>query len=321
MTNPPKKLSAEGQGLVHDLRDVVEQAKVLLLTKNHGNLLQDFIWESQNIDAASASTPNAPVSKETAKQHGNQALGGLRTLGTLIVSNGQFRKLCKLKTRPPTFVSYLLTTCIVNDATILLRDMAGDAAQKAAEKVNPSQDALEQIDRPADDNTWHDVPDLSKDNIKNQLKDTYDKNAPVKSKDLKDAAGDATEEAHPGGSRDPKDAARIAANDQRSGGSSGIDAVSGLASGAQTLKDRASQNIPDEHKDKARELKETGKKQAKNYLSKKMPEERREQTIWRLKKMLVEIQGHPDCKLPFHKLLHNFDTNDKLQTAKPLLLS
>lgn len=35
----------------------------------------------------------------------------------------------------------------------------------------------------------------------------------------------------------------------------------------------------------------------KNYLSDKVPKERREQTIWRLKKMIIEIQGHADCKL------------------------
>lgn len=95
MTNPSKKLSAEGQGLVRDFRDVAEQAKHLLLTKNHGNLLQDFIWQTQQIDGGNAALPGAPVDKETAKQHGNQALDGLRTLGTLIVSNGQFRKLRK----------------------------------------------------------------------------------------------------------------------------------------------------------------------------------------------------------------------------------
>jgi hypothetical protein len=35
----------------------------------------------------------------------------------------------------------------------------------------------------------------------------------------------------------------------------------------------------------------------KSYLSEKIPKERREQTIWRLKKMIIEIQGHADCKL------------------------
>jgi hypothetical protein len=95
MANPSSKLSAEGRSLVADFKDVVEQAKHLLLTKNEGNLLQDFIWQAQQIDGGNAALPGAPIDKETAQQHGNQALEGLRTLGTLLISNGQFRKLCK----------------------------------------------------------------------------------------------------------------------------------------------------------------------------------------------------------------------------------
>lgn len=86
--------------MVADLKDVIEQAKVLLLTKNEGNLLQDFIWQTQLVSGGNASTPSAPVSKDQAKRQGNEALEGLRTLGTLIVSNGQFRKLCKFIDRP-----------------------------------------------------------------------------------------------------------------------------------------------------------------------------------------------------------------------------
>lgn len=93
MASPSSRLSSEGRDLIADVRDVVERAKILLLTKNEGNLLQDFIWQTQNISGGNAGTPNAPIDKETAKQHGNQALDGLRTLGTLILSNGQFRKL------------------------------------------------------------------------------------------------------------------------------------------------------------------------------------------------------------------------------------
>jgi hypothetical protein len=95
LTNPSQRLSSEGRELVNDLRDVIEKAKVLLLTKNEGNLLQDFIWQTQNISGANAALPGAPIDKATAQQHGNQALDGLRTLGTLILSNGQFRKLRK----------------------------------------------------------------------------------------------------------------------------------------------------------------------------------------------------------------------------------
>lgn len=91
MTSPSRKLSAEGQGLVRDFQEVVTQAKYMLLTKNEGNLLQDLIWQTQQLDGGNVATPNAPVDKETAKQHGNQALDGLRTLGTLIITNGVYR--------------------------------------------------------------------------------------------------------------------------------------------------------------------------------------------------------------------------------------
>jgi hypothetical protein len=180
----------------------------------------------------------------------------------------------------------------VNDATILIRDIAGDAAQKAASKVNPTQEQLSQIDQPADDNTWHDVPNMSAGNIKQQLKNTYSKKAPINKGDVQDVAGDASQAAHPSGSRDPADTAALVNQDQQQGTISGLDAQSGLQNGAATLRQRASDNIPEDKKNKARQTRE----RTKNYLGSKMPQERREQTIWRLKKLVIEIQGHPDCR-------------------------
>lgn len=95
LNQPSKNLSDEGKVLVADVRDVIEKAKILLLTKNQGNLLQDFIWQTQSIGTNGVAKPNAPVQKDQAKQHGQEALEGLRTLGTLIITNGQFRKLCE----------------------------------------------------------------------------------------------------------------------------------------------------------------------------------------------------------------------------------
>lgn len=180
----------------------------------------------------------------------------------------------------------------MSDATVLIRDMAGDAAQKAASKVNPSEDELNQIDEPAEDNTWHDVPDLSKDNLKSQAKSKYNEQKPFSRSDAKNALGDATQAAHPTGSRDPTDAAELAYRDQQQGGNSGMDAQHGARQGASNLRDQARQNIPDETQDKARE----GRDRTKGYLKDKIPEERRDQTIYRLKKMIVEIQGHQDCE-------------------------
>lgn len=97
LSQPNKKLSTDGQGLVTDLRNVIEQAKILLLTKNSGNLIQDFIWQTEQIGAGDAHAVNAPIDKDTAKQHGNEALSGLRTLGELLITNGQFRKLRMLR--------------------------------------------------------------------------------------------------------------------------------------------------------------------------------------------------------------------------------
>lgn len=100
--SPSKKLSTEGQELVGDAKIAMEQAKMLLLTKNDGNLLQDFIWHCEQLGTVSdnTSTPNAPVDKATAQQDGNQALEGLRTLGTLLITNGQFRKLREYYSSP-----------------------------------------------------------------------------------------------------------------------------------------------------------------------------------------------------------------------------
>lgn len=246
--------------MVADLKEVIKQAKHLLLSKNQGNLLQDFIWDCQQLDGGNANLPGAPTDKETAKQHGNEALDGLKTLGTLILSNGQFRKL-------------------LDDALVLFRDMAGDAASNAANKVRPDEDRLNQIDQPAEDNTWHEVPDLSKDNIKNQASSLYNQNKPFSREDAKDAASTGADQAQQQPTSDNQQAAQA-----------------GATSAAQQLKDKAQANIPDEHQEKARDAKNAAAQRSKQYLSKKMPQERREQSIWRLKKMIVEIQGHSDCK-------------------------
>jgi len=265
-TSPSKRLSAEGQALTNDLQKVIEQAKLLLLSKNEGNLIQDFIWQTQQIGAGDAQKPGAPIDKDTAKQHGNQALEGLRTLGQLLITNGQFRKL-------------------LSDASVLIRDIAGDAAQNAANKVNPSEDQLQNIDRPAEDNVWHEAPNLSKDNLKSQVQSRV----PIGKKDLDRAGQNAAQATNPDGSTDPADAAQRAAQDQQQG-TSQTDPRAGASAAAKDLKETASANMDEKDKQKAKEVRQ----KTENYLKGKMPKERREQLIWRLKKMVVEIQGHQD---------------------------
>lgn len=169
--------------------------------------------------------------------------------------------------------------------------MAGDAAQSAANRINPSEDELNDIDRPAPDDTWHDVPD-----VKGQLKQRYQEQKPFGRSEMKQAMGNATQAGNPGESRDPADAADLAVRDYREGGSGG-NAQEGLRAGVDTLRGHASENIPDETKDKAKDKAHHARESGQEYINKKIPQERRDQAIFRLKKMITEIQGHRDCKI------------------------
>lgn len=273
ISSPSAKLSPEGRALVADAQEVVKQAKHLLLSKNDGNLLQDFIWQTQQFDPKSVSTPGAPVNKEQAQQHGKQALDSLRTLGTLIITNGQFRKLLK-------------------DATILLRDMAGDAATNAATCVRPSEDQLAQLDHPAADNTWHEAPNMSKDSLKGKFQSYYKGNP---KEDVKAAVSEGTSEAQATGSSDAQDPATTTAAGQQAGG--------GVAATTDALRSNVSENVDAETKEKARSRREEYRERAKNYFSRKIPQERRDQTVWRLKKMVLECQQHPNYYQAIQALL------------------
>ena len=57
----------------------------------------------------------------------------------------------------------------MSDAVVLIRDMAADASQNAANVIRPPEEQLAQIDEPAEENTWHEKPNLSKEDIKQRL--------------------------------------------------------------------------------------------------------------------------------------------------------
>lgn len=94
LTSPSKELSEDGRTLVQDLRNVIEQSKLLFLTKNEGELLQEFIWDAQQLTGEDFQRFSGPVDKESARQDADRAAQGFRTLGTLLITNGEFRKLC-----------------------------------------------------------------------------------------------------------------------------------------------------------------------------------------------------------------------------------
>lgn len=183
----------------------------------------------------------------------------------------------------------------VSDSVVLFRDIAGDAAQNAASAINPDEERLQQIDEPAADNTWHEAPDLSGANIKSQIKSAVPINKQEAKEHAKDIAGDATQASHPSGSRDPQDAAELARHEQQTGASTGLDAKSGAQAAADRTQQKAQKTWDQMDENDKQQVREYRQK-TQEYFKKKVPKERREQTIYRLKKMIVEIQGHQDCK-------------------------
>lgn len=152
----------------------------------------------------------------------------------------------------------------VKDSTVLLRDIAGDAATTAATKVRPSEEQLAQMDKPAEDNVWHEKPDFSKESLKKQAQNAYGGNP---KKDAKDVADATTAKAD-------KAAAQQAAKD--------------------VAKAKAQENVDDETKQKIKKRNEEYRRKATDYFNKKMPQERKDQFIFRLKKMVLECQQHAD---------------------------
>lgn len=290
-TSNPEKLSPEGKALVKDAREVVNQAKNLFLSRNEGNLIQDFIWQTTNFDAQGVNTPNAPVSKDTAKRDGDEALQGLRTLGQLIITNGQFRKL-------------------LQDSTLLIRDMAGDAASNAASRVRPSDENLSQIDQPAEDNTWHDAPDFSKDNLKKQGQRFYSGNPAQDAKDVATAGANA---AAPGNEQ-PGTAAQqgnLQQNVPQNASARDADPLAGRNAAKNVAEKKLDDHFDQETKDNVIQRKEEYRQKTKDYFNKKMPKERRDQTIWRLKKMILECQQHEDYSQAVQTILRLAETYGK----------
>jgi hypothetical protein len=306
-----EKLSSEGQALVKDAANVVNQAKHLLLSKNEGNLIQDFVWQTTQFDPKNVNTPNAPVSKDAAKQDGDQALQGLRTLGQLLITNGQFRKL-------------------LSDATVLFRDMAGDAATNAAAKVRPSQEQLEKLDEPAQDNVWHEAPDFSKENFKNQAKGIYSGNPKEDAKEIASAGinnaapGQQNQQGNfqqnnqqgaypqvttgPETSNVPSSSGMPASTDAARDAARQTDPQAGKNAAMQAAQSKLDNKIDPETKESILQKNEEYRNKARNYLDKKMPQERKDQTIWRLKKMILECQQHEDYSEAIQTLLRLAET-------------
>lgn len=165
----------------------------------------------------------------------------------------------------------------MQDATVLLRDMASDSAQRAAGVLRPSEEQLAQMDKPAEDNVWHEKPNISKDAIKSRKKSKKQK-----AQDQSMVNGLPADQL-------PTNQLPVS---QQQGGLDAPVASTSTSAPAPATGTPAEAEAKDKAKQKSRDYTD----KTKAFLAEKMPQERREQTIWRVKKMIVEIQGHSDCE-------------------------
>ncbi|KAK4051695.1 hypothetical protein OIO90_004645 [Microbotryomycetes sp. JL221] len=281
-------LSSEGQTLIEDFREIIRTAKQIVEEKNADELVQNFLYHTRQVDYSKGNlkgiTPG--VSQDERERDAQQAIEHLRTLGKLIFTNSEARKLLK-------------------DFGVLGRDVLADAAVKAGEAARPSEDELARADEPAPSNQWvgpdgtiHDhtqkAPDTGLAEKRAKAQEAKEKAKAEKDNLVSQAQGHAENIAD---AADQGQQSNIGQSDQaRAEGAANAGQDQAQAEGEKakaTAKSKLNElkaKIPQEQVDRANEQLD----RAKSYAKDKFPEERRDRFIYRMKKVIVENQRHRD---------------------------
>ncbi|TRM64226.1 hypothetical protein BD626DRAFT_429803 [Schizophyllum amplum] len=264
------RLSPEGKRLVKDSSQILETARVIVKEKNADQVFQEFVWNTRDVDVASKGRKtDLPVGKQQAKQDGQKAANHLRTLMSLILTNSEVRKL-------------------LSDFAVIGRDVLAKGASEAAGKLRPTEDQLAKVDEPAPEGEF-----MSKEEYEQQKREAKEKAEAFKNGRynhderpvLNMAAGEADLiEDTPSSSEysvEPATTTDVA---------NSSDKPKTLMGKMKGLRNDLSAKIPQQHKEKANEHLDRGK----DFIDDYFPQERREQYIYRLKKVIVECQKHDD---------------------------
>ncbi|KZO93654.1 hypothetical protein CALVIDRAFT_539829 [Calocera viscosa TUFC12733] len=306
------KLSAEGRKLIADTRDIIETARLLVKEKNADELFQNFVYHTMYVDPTKGKIEGdiLPVDKETAKADAQQAVVHLRTLLTLFLTNAEFRKL-------------------LSDIGLIGRDMFATGAAKVAEATRPDPERMAQVDDAAPSDQWigadgkvhgtDETPALQLNlpggrSIIQHPKEDLGTGATVRDADGNETSGaeaadkaaakkdqvieQGTQEAR-AHAQDVQGEVQANAPEDDQGAQADV-AKRSLKDKLRGFKDR----IPQEHKDRFNEQK--GK--VKDFFDEQFPEERRDQFIWRMKKVVVECQKHDDYQAAMNWFLNFLET-------------
>ncbi|TFY64828.1 hypothetical protein EVJ58_g2365 [Rhodofomes roseus] len=294
-------LSPDGQRLVQDTRDIIETARLMVLKKNADELFQNFVWHTRAVDTAPAkniaNSDNVPIDQQKVKQDGQQAVTHLRTLLSLVMTNAEVRKL-------------------VADFSVIGRDLLARGAGKLAEAARPDEERLAQVDDTAPRDQFvteggrvagpDETPVVearipgTETRVAQHPKAEIGQGATVKQANGEVKSGDqAAREAQrkkdelKGETFRQKDDTLNAVGGDPVPGDAGEAEVkkNGLMNKIRGVRDQLNDKVPQEHKDRANEHVD----RARNFLSDEyFPPERRDQFIYRLKKVVIECQNHKD---------------------------
>ncbi|EGN94223.1 hypothetical protein SERLA73DRAFT_115180 [Serpula lacrymans var. lacrymans S7.3] len=313
-----EKLSPDGRKLVQDSRDIIETARLIVKEKNSDELFQNFVWHTRDVSLEGAKkdpSEVAPIDQQKARDDGQQAVRHVRTILSLIMTNSEVRKL-------------------LSDFSVIGRDLLAKGAAKAAENLRPGEEALSRVDEPAPQDEFitkgnrkvgpNETPVLEArvpgtdttieqhpraDDAKVTTGEGEEKSGSQvlgegrnATQGLKDQAIDSAKD----GANQAKDQTQDtigqqASQAQQQGNLNGVGSdVSSddIEAKKQSIMDRMrgvrdgfSDRVPQQHRDRVNDHYERGKK---FFTEEYFPEERRDQFIYRGKKVIIECQKHDD---------------------------
>ncbi|KAG1792741.1 uncharacterized protein HD556DRAFT_1377609 [Suillus plorans] len=303
------KLSQDGRKLVQDSREIIETARIIVNEKNADELFQNFIWNTRDVSLDSVKTDPSAVAPDHPKidEDRQTAVRHLRTILSLILTNSEVRKL-------------------LSDFSVIGRDILAKGASKIAESLRPGEEELAHVDEAAPQDEFvtkgerkvgpgetpvleAKVPatdtvvahDPHADDVTVTTGDSSQKSGKQIASEGRATVDDVKDNAK-GKASQAQDTAQEKVNQARQQGSvegAGPDTSSSETEGKKRgFKERIrgyagglSERFPQQHRDRASEHYERGRKfLAEEYF----PVERRDQFIYRGKKVIIECQKHDD---------------------------
>jgi len=250
------KLSSNGQKLISDTRDIIETARIIVQTKNKDELFQNFVWHTRDVDFDTTKV----------KQATN---GDVVPVDKSKAKNDSQQAVHHLR----TILSLVLTNSevrkLLSDFALIGRDLLARGAAKAATKLRPDEERLARVDDTAPQDEFVERGDINYGIQK--VRERTDATT-SEAKDVKDSHA--------------SDIRHISSKDAPV-----EEKKKGFTDKMKDIRDDLAGRIPQEHKDTISDQYDRGRR----FLTEEyFPEERRDQYIYRCKKVILECQKHED---------------------------